>query len=223
MTLFPYTNIPSQVDCHLLGLFWTVYITNKELSIQRGQPATIQDEACDLTITPRYDSLLFGLPLLKVQLSGRQALFSAPYGRMYYFFMCRELDRKNKCINQHKPPHWKSLSDAGFDTIDAAMSVPGGKDEAYLFRGTKYVRLMSLTTRSPMALRSWLMSGRVLRRQALIQSMPPFPVPNAKVDGETYFFKGWQYARIQVVRSGADKVTWGPHSIADYWKTLDWI
>lgn len=55
--------------------------------------------------------------------------------------MCRELDRKNKCINQHKPPHWKSLSDAGFDTIDAAMSVPGGKDEAYLFRGTKYVRI----------------------------------------------------------------------------------
>ncbi|KAE8330697.1 Hemopexin [Aspergillus sergii] len=118
---------------------------------------------------------------------------------------------------------WKSLSDAGFDTIDAAMSVPGGQNEAYLFRGTKYVRIDVANDKITYGPAKLVDEWPGLTQVGFDSVDAAIPVPNAKVDGETYFFKGSQYARIQVIRSGADKVTWGPHPIADYWKTLDWI
>ncbi|KAE8132849.1 hypothetical protein BDV38DRAFT_287324 [Aspergillus pseudotamarii] len=64
---FPHAKVSSQVDCHLRSLFWTAYVIDKELSIRMGQPAAIQDEACDLTIPPGYGDLLSSLPLFRGQ------------------------------------------------------------------------------------------------------------------------------------------------------------
>lgn len=55
----------SKINRHLRRLFWAVYIIDKELSIRMGQPAAIQDEACDLTIPQGYGDLLFDIQLLK--------------------------------------------------------------------------------------------------------------------------------------------------------------
>ncbi|KAE8166621.1 Hemopexin [Aspergillus tamarii] len=118
---------------------------------------------------------------------------------------------------------WKSLSSAGFDTIDSAMVVPGQKDEAYLFKGTKYVRINVKDDKITFGPANLADEWPGLTQAGFDSVDAVIPVPNAKVDGEAYFFKGSQYARIQVVRSGADKLTWGPYPIADYWKTFDWI
>ncbi|KAB8212536.1 Hemopexin [Aspergillus parasiticus] len=118
---------------------------------------------------------------------------------------------------------WKSLNRAGFHTIDAAMLVPGGENEAYLFSGEKYVRIDVVNDKVTYGPANLNDKWPGLAQQGLTSVDAAIPVPNAKVDGETYFFIGTQYVRNQVVRGASDKVTWGAHPIADYWKTLDWI
>ncbi|CAI7635341.1 unnamed protein product [Penicillium pancosmium] len=53
----PDTDGLSQVHHHLRSLFWTAYVIDKEVSIRMGQPAAIQDEACDLTIPPGQSAI----------------------------------------------------------------------------------------------------------------------------------------------------------------------
>ena len=36
---------------------------------------------------------------------------------------------------------WKTLGEAGFDTIDAVLPVPGHDDQAYFFSGSQYVKI----------------------------------------------------------------------------------
>lgn len=36
---------------------------------------------------------------------------------------------------------WKTLNEIGFDTIDAAIAVPGHEGQAYFFSGSQYVRI----------------------------------------------------------------------------------
>ncbi|CAG8317974.1 unnamed protein product [Penicillium nalgiovense] len=117
---------------------------------------------------------------------------------------------------------WKSLLSTPFDTIDAAINVPGFSNEAYLFSGTNSVRIDLSKDKiiyGPYTLvDQWpgIISAGFDAIDAAI------PVPNAKVDGEHYVFKGSQYVRTQVIPGAADKLTWGPKPIADFWKSLDW-
>ncbi|KAJ6033878.1 uncharacterized protein N7446_007825 [Penicillium canescens] len=60
---FFHENGLSPVDHHLRNLFWIAYILDKELCIRMGQPAAIQDEACDLTLPPGYAGQLAALGL----------------------------------------------------------------------------------------------------------------------------------------------------------------
>ncbi|KAJ5496435.1 hypothetical protein N7463_008422 [Penicillium fimorum] len=117
---------------------------------------------------------------------------------------------------------WKSLASTPFDTINAAINLPGSSTETYLFSGTNSVRIdlgKDKIIYGPYTIADqWpgLTSAGFDSIDAAI------PVPNAKVEGEHYVFKGSQYVRIQVIPGAADKLTWGPKPIADYWKTLDW-
>ncbi|KAL4916473.1 Hemopexin [Aspergillus aurantiobrunneus] len=109
---------------------------------------------------------------------------------------------------------------AEFDLIDAAIPVPGRAGEAYLFRGTSYVRLH-------------IDSGKLTYGPAKISKEWPaltqagfdcvdvaLPVPG-KTNGETCFFYRGSYARVAVTAGAADKLIPGPRKISDYWQTLD--
>ncbi|KAL2833960.1 Hemopexin-like domain-containing protein [Aspergillus pseudoustus] len=116
---------------------------------------------------------------------------------------------------------WKSLAQAGFDTIDAAIPVPQKPGEVYFFRGVNYVRVnvdQDKIVFGPAALaKEW--PG--LTSAGFDSVDAAFPQPD-KPD-IAYFFKGDRYVKIRVVASAPDQVTWGPKLIADHWKTLDWI
>ncbi|KAH8690290.1 Hemopexin-like domain-containing protein [Talaromyces proteolyticus] len=116
---------------------------------------------------------------------------------------------------------WASLAKAGFDTVDAAMEVPGKDGEAYFFRGANYVRV-----------HVW--DDKVVYGPAKLATEWPglteagfdtvdAALPIAKGNGETYFFNGINYVKIRVVASAPDKITYGPKPIADHWKTLNWV
>ncbi|KAK9242427.1 hypothetical protein V1506DRAFT_495526 [Lipomyces tetrasporus] len=61
-TLLP-TGIASRTDNHLRNLFWLCYIFDKELCLRTGQPPSINDEHCDLTLPPEYlEELYADLP-----------------------------------------------------------------------------------------------------------------------------------------------------------------
>ncbi|KAH7176766.1 fungal-specific transcription factor [Dactylonectria macrodidyma] len=45
---------PGRTKCHLRDLFWVCYIFDKELSLRAGNPPSIADEHCDLTLPDGY-------------------------------------------------------------------------------------------------------------------------------------------------------------------------
>lgn len=44
----------SRLRCHLRNLFWLCYTIDIEISLRSGQPPSINDAYCDLTLPPRY-------------------------------------------------------------------------------------------------------------------------------------------------------------------------
>jgi hypothetical protein len=116
---------------------------------------------------------------------------------------------------------WKSLGQAGFDTIDAALPVPGKSGEVYFFRGVNYVRVnvdQDKIVYGPAALaKEW--PG--LTSAGFDSVDAAFAQPGSS--DVAYFFKGDRYVKIRVIASAPDEVTYGPKLIADHWKTLDWI
>ncbi|KAL1962343.1 hypothetical protein VTN77DRAFT_9756 [Rasamsonia byssochlamydoides] len=48
------TDPTSRVRCHLRNLFWLCYTLDIEISLRTGQPPSINDAYCDLTLPPRY-------------------------------------------------------------------------------------------------------------------------------------------------------------------------
>ncbi|KAJ5097488.1 hypothetical protein N7456_008209 [Penicillium angulare] len=117
---------------------------------------------------------------------------------------------------------WKSLASTPFDTIDAVINLPGSSTEAYLFSGTHSVRFDLVHDRIVYGPYTLISAWPGLTSAGFETIDAAIPVPDAKVDGEHYVFKGSQYVRIQVIPGAPDKLTWGPAPIADYWKTLDW-
>ncbi|KAL2869886.1 Hemopexin [Aspergillus lucknowensis] len=114
-----------------------------------------------------------------------------------------------------------SLATAGFDTVDAAMPVPGKSGEAYIFRGTNYVRININTDKivyGPSSLKS---AWSNITNAGFDSIDLALPVPGS-TNGDTYFFKGDKYLKARVVAGAAETITYGPKPIADHWKSLDW-
>ncbi|KAF4766087.1 hypothetical protein HAV15_010150 [Penicillium sp. str.  len=109
-----------------------------------------------------------------------------------------------------------------FDTIDAALVVPDLANQVYFFRGTHYVRIDVANDKIIYGPSKLADEWPGLTQAGFDSIDAAVPVPNAKVHGEYYVFKGSQYVRLQVLASKADKLTWGPKPIADYWKSLEW-
>jgi hypothetical protein len=51
---YPFDKRRQQTDQQLRNLFWICYTMDKDISLRTGQPPTISDENCDLTLPPGY-------------------------------------------------------------------------------------------------------------------------------------------------------------------------
>ncbi|KAL4905381.1 hypothetical protein BDW74DRAFT_15916 [Aspergillus multicolor] len=115
-----------------------------------------------------------------------------------------------------------SLGQAGFDTIDAALPVPGKSGEAYIFRGVNYVRINVDQDKIVYGPAKLTKEWPGLTKAGFDSVDAAFPEPGSS-NGTVYFFKGDQYVKLKVVASAPDTIVWGPKPIKDYWSTLDWI
>ncbi|KAK3299778.1 Hemopexin-like domain-containing protein [Chaetomium fimeti] len=119
---------------------------------------------------------------------------------------------------------WKTLVQAGFSTVDAALPVPGKPDEVYFFSGTRYVRIKFVPS-SPEESIVFGPANIADHWKSLIKAGfqtvdAAFPVPGH--EGEAYFFSGANYAKIRFTPSSDDDVvTFGPTNTAGQWKTLN--
>ncbi|KAL4998231.1 hypothetical protein BDV10DRAFT_194536 [Aspergillus recurvatus] len=120
-----------------------------------------------------------------------------PQDEGYYFFGARFARIKLKLTN---------LGQAGFDTIDAALPVPGDSGEAYIFRGVNYVRINVCQNRIVYGPAKLTVEWPGLTKAGFDSFDAACPEPGS-TNGMAYFLKGDQYVKIRV----------------DHWKTLDWI
>ncbi|KAJ5972145.1 Hemopexin/matrixin [Penicillium vulpinum] len=117
---------------------------------------------------------------------------------------------------------WKSLAQAGFDAVDAAMLTPGTKNEMYFFRGLNYVRLDNGTDKlvnkvAPIA------QGWPSLVQAGFDCVDAI-VPSPSGQDLYYVFRGDQFAVIKVDSSRADTLVSPPKPISAVWKALEgWV
>lgn len=54
-----FSEIASRTQNHRRNLFWLVYTFDNELALRNGQPPSINDEHCDLTLPPGYIEQLY--------------------------------------------------------------------------------------------------------------------------------------------------------------------
>ncbi|KAL2139576.1 hypothetical protein VTI28DRAFT_4948 [Corynascus sepedonium] len=118
---------------------------------------------------------------------------------------------------------WKSLAEHGFDSVDAALPVPGYPGEIYFFRGTKYIRIKL----DPNTLDDSVVYGpaSIAQKWTTLHSHgfetvdAILPVPGH--ENEAYFFSGNRYIRIKFVPSTSkESVIYGPASITEHWLSL---
>lgn len=120
------------------------------------------------------------------------------------------------------PAGWKSLERAGFDTVDAAVRVPGTNNQLYFFRGLNYVRVDNSTDEiingpSPIS------QGWPSITQAGFDAVDAIlPSPTG---GDVYYvFRGDKYAKIKVDNSRNDTLFSATKLISSGWTTLDgWV
>lgn len=119
---------------------------------------------------------------------------------------------------------WKTLTKAGFSTVDAALPVPGHEGEVYFFSGTRYVRIKfvpgtpeeSIVFGPANIADEW----KSLVKAGFETVDAVFSVPGN--EGQAYFFSGNQYAKIKFTPgTPTEEVTYGPTSIVGQWKTLN--
>ncbi|KXG52979.1 Hemopexin/matrixin [Penicillium griseofulvum] len=117
---------------------------------------------------------------------------------------------------------WKSLVQAGFDTVDAAMLTPGTKNDMYFFNGLNYVRLDNSTDKmvnkvAPIA-QGW--PSLVQAGFDCVDAIVPSPTGH----DHYYVFRGDQFAVIKVDNNRRDTLVSPPKSISSAWKALDsWV
>lgn len=119
---------------------------------------------------------------------------------------------------------WKTLAQAGFSTIDAALPVPDHQGQVYFFSGTRYVRVEftpgTPTERIVFGPANIADEWKSLVKVGFETVDAVLPVPGH--DGQAYFFSGNQYAKISFVPgTPTEEVVFGPRIIVDEWKTLD--
>ncbi|KAJ5481520.1 Hemopexin [Penicillium sp. IBT 31633x] len=117
---------------------------------------------------------------------------------------------------------FKALASTGYDTIDAAMPVPKKPGEAYIFRGTNYVKINVNTHKIVYGPAKISVEWPALTAAGFDSVDAALPVPQDD-RGLTYFFRGDKYVKLEVIASAPDKPSFGPAPIQDYWKSLDWI
>ncbi|KAJ5712424.1 Hemopexin [Penicillium malachiteum] len=117
---------------------------------------------------------------------------------------------------------FKALASTGYDTIDAAMPVPKKPGEAYIFRGTNYVKINVNTHKIVYGPAKISVEWPALTSAGFDSVDATLPVPGDD-RGLTYFFRGDKYVKLEVIASAADKINFGPAPIQEYWKSLDWI
>lgn len=118
--------------------------------------------------------------------------------------------------------NWKSLAQAGFDTVDAAFLVPGVYAQAYVFRGVNYVRINMFEDKTVFGPKNITELWPGLAKAGFDSVDAALAVPGTN-DGQTYFFKGDRYVKTRVVAGEPDEIIWGPKDIEECWKTLNWI
>ncbi|KAJ5374868.1 hypothetical protein N7517_006874 [Penicillium concentricum] len=117
---------------------------------------------------------------------------------------------------------WKSLVQAGFDTVDAAMLTPGTKNEMYFFNGLNYVRLDNSTDKivnkvAPIA------QGWPSLVQAGFDCVDAI-VPSPGGQDLYYVFRGDQFAVIKVDSNRRDTLISPPKAISSEWQALEgWV
>lgn len=118
---------------------------------------------------------------------------------------------------------WKALEKAGFDTVDAAMVVPGTTNQLYFFRGLNYIRMDNdkdeiLNGPSPIP------SGWPTLAQSGFDAVDAI-FAHPEYDDIFYFFRGDRYARIKVDRTSRDDTIYSAAKpISEGWKTLEgWV
>ncbi|RDW69051.1 uncharacterized protein DSM5745_08811 [Aspergillus mulundensis] len=115
-----------------------------------------------------------------------------------------------------------SLREAGFDTVDAVLPVPGKSGEAYIFRGVNYVRININQDKIVYGPAKLTDQWPGLTKAKFDSVDAAFPEPGSS-NGVSYFFKGDKYVKLKVVAGAPDSIVWGPKPIKDYWKTLEWV
>jgi hypothetical protein len=120
---------------------------------------------------------------------------------------------------------WNSLVEAGFDTIDAILPVPGYKEEAYFFSGNQYVRIK---------FHAGSFDDEIVYGPAKIidqwktLDMAGFDTVDAAIavpghERQAYFFSGGQYVRVEYIPgTQSESILGGPWRIYPSWKCLDW-
>ncbi|KAK0714115.1 Hemopexin-like domain-containing protein [Lasiosphaeria miniovina] len=120
---------------------------------------------------------------------------------------------------------WKTLAQAGFETVDAVLPVPGVENEAYFFNGNRYVKIRF----TPGSADEQIVYGpaniadewKTLAKAGFSTIDSALPVPDQS--GEAYFFSGSQYVKIKFVQgSPTEEILYGPTSITKEWKSLSW-
>ncbi|CAG7924600.1 unnamed protein product [Penicillium olsonii] len=117
---------------------------------------------------------------------------------------------------------WKALVHAGFDTVDAALRVPGSDTDIYFFRGLHYVRMNCATGK---------LTGKVTPIKTGWPSVVKagFDCVDAMVSvidrpGHYYVFYGSQYAVIGLDNAGHDTLVSNAKPISEGWMSLDeWV
>ncbi|KAJ5863809.1 uncharacterized protein N7529_005725 [Penicillium soppii] len=122
----------------------------------------------------------------------------------------------------HIESGWKSLVQAGFDTVDAAVLVPGTKNEIYFFRGLNYVRVDNATDKMARTVTP-IKDGWPSIAKAGFDTVDAI-VPSLNHEGHFYVFSGDQYAVIALDHNKEDTLVAASKLISDGWKSMDkWV
>lgn len=116
---------------------------------------------------------------------------------------------------------WPSLAQAGFETVDAVLSMGGGV--AYFFSGTRYIRVKGIAVGKST---DTLDSGphEIADQWGSLKAAGFYSVDAVLSVGDSiaYFFSGSQYARIEgiYVGKGGDTLAYGPSQVSIEWPSL---
>ena len=115
-----------------------------------------------------------------------------------------------------------SLTQAGFDTVDAALNVPGKKHQVYFFRGTKYVKVHLEDDRLVKGPKSLAHGWPELANAGFDAVDTAVEVPGTA--NQVIFFRGKKSITVEIVSGGDNRVVKGPESILTDWNgAFDWL